>query len=191
MPIQIADKPTLDLVKAKTDLIGLANPETGGTDELFKYLKLLHDLIGAASPSTAGVTDLFKYFKRLEENLCMTCTASTTSQLTLIASEGIYGYSNPFGPNSYVVPYTGTVNINMTIKKTAHADGATYIAESYFGKPGVEGVVTLETKSGILPSYETYTAHVVPLRVVAGCIIKLSLSGSIIDQLYKQYEHRI
>ncbi len=46
--IGIADKNTLNLVKANTDLIGSPNPVVGGTDTLFKFLKKLEEnLIGS------------------------------------------------------------------------------------------------------------------------------------------------
>lgn len=49
--IQIADKPTLDLVKNKTDLIGSANPAIGGTGTVFEYLKKLE---GSDNPVSFG-----------------------------------------------------------------------------------------------------------------------------------------
>ncbi|MED4731644.1 hypothetical protein P9597_26620 [Aneurinibacillus migulanus] len=63
--IFLADKITQDAIKVKTDLIGTANPSTGGTGNLFAFLKQINDFVDTVeeklglNTDTAGTTTTF------------------------------------------------------------------------------------------------------------------------------------
>ena len=159
MPIQIADKPTLDLVKAKldlvkakTDLLGTPNPEAGGTDELFKYMK------------------------RLEEILCSTCKQSATVQYTIATNTGgVGGWSETY---NIFMPYTGTVYIIVTSKGSNQGTG-------FIQAVSKNGLHT-DTASTTIDNYSASNLNLSPIyigtyhavRVVAGGTLRVQLHYS-------------
>ncbi len=152
--LPIADKATLDAVKNQADLIGSPNPETGGTDELFKYLK------------------------QLELTLANTCVPSSTPRITLISTETLISSTTPTVYKVFI-PYTGKVWIYIESRRMA-SNPALFYAGADFGAHGVpdSGLVVIDPyEQKILTSNDSYTVQYFSIRVVAGSVIRMQLSG--------------
>lgn len=159
--LPIADKATLDAVKNQADLIGSPNPETGGTDELFKYLKQLELTLA-----------------NIELTLANTCVPSSTPRITLISTETLISSTTPTAYKVFI-PYTGMVWIYIESRRMAF-NPAIFYAGADFGAHGVpdSGLVVIDPyEYKILTSNDSYTVQYFSIRVVAGSVIRMQLSG--------------